>query len=240
MRSSQERSQSKCRSSKLARTAAHQDRSKLERLLPALGGVYQGWAALPSARSLRMRLPISTAVTAASPPLLPTLPPARSMACAARGSEHVSGRCQRSGSAAQSSTWWGSQQLPAHQASGLQPAGCFHQPGASHCARAAACSVPCDRAGQGAGEERPHLLHCVAGQHSKHDGHPRVGGRVEHARGGAAHHRVIVRGGTAHLHGPGWKAGHPTASRSGGGEHLMEPGKGRVQPGAQPGGAEPL
>lgn len=45
---------------------------------------YQGCAALPSARSVRIRLPISTAVTAASPPLLPTLPPARSSACGGR------------------------------------------------------------------------------------------------------------------------------------------------------------
>lgn len=45
----------------------------------------------------------------------------------------------------------------------------------------------------------PHLLHGVACQHTKHDRHARVSRGVEHARGGAAHHGVIMRGGAAHL-----------------------------------------
>ncbi len=43
------------------------------------------------------------------------------------------------------------------------------------------------------------LLHGVAGQHAKDDRHARISGGVQHAAGGAAHNRVVVRGRAAHL-----------------------------------------
>jgi hypothetical protein len=50
-------------------------------VLPVDAAGPQAGAARPSERSEAMRLAISIAVMAASPPLLPTLPPARSSAC---------------------------------------------------------------------------------------------------------------------------------------------------------------
>lgn len=44
-----------------------------------------------------------------------------------------------------------------------------------------------------------YLLHGVAGQHAKHDGHARVDARVEHAAGRGRHDGVIVGGRAPHL-----------------------------------------
>lgn len=151
-----------------------------------LAGPHAG-AARPSARRSPMRLAISMAVMAASPPLLPTLPPARSSACAdcvGSGRAGVMGAVPRVAKA---------------KASG-RGCCCF--------ARVCVCERPSQErrvhatprvSPPSAAAARHNLLHGVAGEHAKHGGHAGVDARVEHAAGGRAHHGVVVRRRAAHL-----------------------------------------
>lgn len=146
-----------------------------------------------------MRLPISMAVAAASPPLLPTLPPARSSACT-RGpaaDDWVEWEPAGGGRAVTRL-----QHRPVLVASAAVPAHCCT---AAKQHQAVSCSAHTPTTPALSPKPAPHplcpphLLHRVTGEDTEDDGHPAVGAGVEHPAGGAPHHSVVVGGGAAHL-----------------------------------------